>query len=312
MTFPSLDEVDPVIDVGWGANAGHTVAAMRVVTELHHSGGDAASALGRLLGALEHFPDRVVACSGGVDSLTLATVAQRAAPDRTTVAHTVTPAVPARATARVVAYAKREGWSLEVVRSAEFDDERYLANPIDRCYYCKTNLYDAIDGVMEGAALDASGAVVLSGANTDDLGEYRPGLIAAAEHRVHHPYVEAGLSKGNVREIARDLALEEADLPASPCLASRLYTGTRVTAERLRAAEIGEETIGQLTGVQVSRCRIREDDVVVEVSDDDRDAITDETLDAVAAVMRAVCPSLEGAVLDPQPYRPGRAIIQVR
>ena len=307
------------VDVGRGANAGHTVAAMRVVTELPHSGGDPASSLGRLLGALEHFPDRVVACSGGVDSLTLATVAHRAAPGRTTVAHTVTPAVPARATARVVAYAKHEGWSLEVVRSAEFDDERYLANPTDRCYYCKTNLYDAIDGVteglmegvVEGVAVDASGAVVLSGANTDDLGEYRPGLIAAAEHCVHHPYVEAGLSKGDVREIARDLALEDADLPASPCLASRLYTGTRVTAERLRAVEIGEETIGQLTGVQVSRCRIREDDVVVEVSDEDRDAITDDTLDVVAEVMRAVCPSLRGAVLDPLPYRPGRAIIQV-
>ena len=170
---------------------------------------------------------RVVACSGGVDSLTLATVAHRRAPAGTVIAHTVTPAVPADGTARVLAHARREGWTLELLTSGEFGDERYLSNPTDRCYHCKASLYDAVADLRTNGV--ASDSVVLSGANVDDLGEYRPGLDAAAERGVRHPYVEAGMGKAQVRALARELGLAEADLPASPCLASRLYTGTRVT-----------------------------------------------------------------------------------
>jgi uncharacterized protein len=256
----------------------------------------------------------VIACSGGIDSLTLATVAHRAARGHTRVVHTVTPAVPAEATARVTAYSEREGWHLELVRSGEFDDERYLANPTDRCYFCKTNLYDAIDatiGGIAGSAPPGSSAVVLSGANTDDLGEYRPGLSAAEEHAVAHPYIEAGLAKSDIREIARELALEHAELAASPCLASRLYTGTRVTPERLRAVEVGEAAIRALTGADVCRCRIRGDEVLIEVPDQQRDRITAAVLGAVATAMCTVCPSINDVSLDPQPYRSGRAILQV-
>ena len=100
----------------------------------------------------------VVACSGGIDSLVLATVAHRLAPADTVVAHTVTPAVPPDGSERVRAHAEREGWTLHVVRSREFEDERYLANPTDRCYFCKSNLYDAIDEIARqyaaGAGLD--------------------------------------------------------------------------------------------------------------------------------------------------------------
>lgn len=271
---------------------------------------DGTSSLRRLEHALAAYPARAIACSGGIDSLLLATVAHRAAPDTTTVVHTVTPAVPAEATARVVGYAHREHWALELVRSAEFDDERYLANPTERCYFCKTNLYDAIDEILAGAS-DTPAIVVLSGANTDDLGEYRPGLTAAEEHRVAHPYVAAGLAKRDIRSIARVLGLAEAELPASPCLASRLYTGTRVTAERLRAVELGEAAIRRLTGVDVSRCRIRGEEVVVEVGAADRDAITEGVLAAVGTAMRTVAPQLGPVHLDAEPYRPGRAILQV-
>ena len=100
---------------------------------------------------LSLYPSRIVACSGGIDSLVLATLAHRAAPEQTIVAHTVTPAVPGPGTARVVAFAEREGWNLELVRSNEFDDERYLSNPADRCYYCKSNLYGAIAMLQETA-----------------------------------------------------------------------------------------------------------------------------------------------------------------
>lgn len=260
-----------------------------------------------LIAVLADLPTRLVACSGGVDSMLLATLAHRAAPSRTVVVHDVTPAVPAAATARVLDHGRAEGWYLELVRSAEFDDERYLANPQDRCYHCKSHLYTALDDLAARAGL--TGATVLSGANTDDLGEYRPGLRAAAEHGVRHPYVEAGVGKDGIREIARSLGLSFAELPASPCLASRLYTGTRVTPGRLRAVEVGEELARRITGIDVLRCRLRGDEVLVEVGAEDRSLVDADVLGAVVAAMRRVEPSLAGAVLDERPYRPGRALL---
>ncbi|NNE72126.1 MAG: ATPase [Acidimicrobiales bacterium] len=251
----------------------------------------------------------IVACSGGIDSLLLATVAHRHEPAHTVVAHTVTPAVPSDGTARVMAHARREGWDLEVVRSREFDDERYLSNPTDRCYYCKTNLYDAVAELADTGVAPA-GSTILSGANIDDLGEYRPGLTAAAEHGVRHPYIEAGMGKAEIRSVARHLAVAEAELPASPCLASRLYTGTRVTAERLRAIELGEAVV-RAAGMPVARCRVRTTEVLVEVPEADRPLVTQQLLDDVATAMAAVAPDIAAVALDDRPYRPGQAILHV-
>lgn len=255
---------------------------------------------------------RVVACSGGIDSLVLATVAYLEAPELTTIAHTVTPAVPSAGTARVLAHARRSGWNLELVTSNEFDDERYLSNPTDRCYYCKTNLYDAVAALVDGGlgSGDRADATILSGANTDDLGEYRPGLIAADEHNVRHPYVEAGIGKSGIRALAADLGLAEADLPASPCLASRLYTGTRVTAERLRSIEMGEAVLAE-AGFAVNRCRMRGDDVLVELPEADRDQCDDALLADVASAMRAVLPGITSVALDTRAYRSGQAVLGV-
>ena len=269
---------------------------------------DAAEALLRLEAQLEQTPARIVACSGGIDSLLLATVAHRAAPSATIVAHTVTPAVPGDGTARVRAFAADEGWNLQIVRSREFDDEQYLANPTDRCYFCKTNLYDAIGELRRLDAFDRA-ATIVSGANIDDLGEYRPGLDAARERAVRHPYVEAGLDKSQVRAVARHLGLRVAELAASPCLASRLYTGTRVTASRLRAVEAGEALLRNRLGLDIIRCRVREHEVLIEVPAEDRHLITSEQQRAVLDTMTAIEPSLMSAVLDHDTYRPGRAIV---
>lgn len=275
---------------------------------------DADAALARLHRVLASVPERIVACSGGIDSLVLATVAHRAEPARTIVAHTATPAVPADATARVADFAAREGWALELLRSREFDDERYLANPTDRCYFCKSNLYDAIVSVSDRIA--AGAATMLSGANLDDLGEYRPGLAAAAERGVRHPYVEARITKLEVRAMARLLAITEADLPASPCLASRLYTGTRVTASRLHAIEVGEALVREMTGVDVVRCRIdgassegTDLRVLIEVHDDARVLIDDAVVAAVVDLMTRVEPDIVSVVLDDRPYESGRAFV---
>lgn len=265
--------------------------------------------LDRLRAVLDGIGPRIVACSGGVDSLVLATVAHDAAPGLTTVAHTVTPAVPSDGTARVVSTAAERGWRLRIVRSKEFDDERYLSNPTDRCYFCKSNLYDAIDEVRAGRSLDAvaAGGVVLSGANLDDLREYRPGLIAATEHSVRHPYVDAGIGKDAIRSIARLVGSPHADLPASPCLASRLYTGTRVTPSRLRSVEVAEAIV-RAAGPDVVRCRIRDDEMRIEVGDDDRPAVTASVIDAVTVAAVEIEPTIRSVVLDERAYRPGRAI----
>jgi uncharacterized protein len=208
----------------------------------------------------------------------------------------------------VVSHAEVQGWTLHTVRSGEFDDEAYLSNPTDRCYHCKSNLYDAL-GELRDSLTESSDAVILSGANVDDLGEYRPGLAAAAERDVRHPYVEAGVTKAEIRAIARHLGLVEADLPASPCLASRLYTGTRVTPSRLRAIEAGEALVRERAGVSIVRCRVRDDAVLVEVPASQAHLIDELLLSGIADTMTLIEPSITSVELDESEYRPGRAFV---
>lgn len=266
--------------------------------------------LARTLEALHALLDamgsRVIACSGGIDSMLLAILAHRRDPGATIVAHALSPAVPMEATARVRDWAAREGWHLQLVDSAEFQSEQYLSNPVNRCYYCKSKLYGALEQLSAGLA---TGATLLSGANLDDLGEYRPGLLAAAENAVRHPYVETQTGKDMIRAIARHLALPFAELAASPCLASRLYTGTRVSAARLRAVEAGELLIRARTGISVVRCRLREREMLVEVGAAQRPLIDAALLAAVLAAARAEEPGLASVQLDPEPYRAGRSFV---
>lgn len=261
----------------------------------------------RIARTLSKITPRIVACSGGVDSMLLATLAHRAAPTATIIAHAVSPAVPPAATDRVRAWAQAENWTLHIVSSGEFADENYLSNPVNRCYFCKSNLYGALSDI---AAAMPAGAAILSGANTDDLGEYRPGLDAAAERGVRHPMIEAGISKAEIRAVARALGLPFAELAASPCLASRLYTGTRVTASRLAAVDAAETLIRRQTGLAVVRCRVRNDAMVVEVPADDRTQLDASVLDDALAAARTHAPELTGIGLDAAPYRPGRAFVR--
>lgn len=211
-----------------------------------------------------YFSDRpamAIAVSGGVDSMTLAVVAHRACPD-TQVFHAVSPAVPVEATDRVRRYAELEGWHLNLVDAGEMHDEAYLANPANRCYFCKTNLYDT---VVERTSLR-----VASGTNLDDLGDYRPGLVAAEEHQVCHPYVELSISKAGLRGIAGELALDDLkDLPAAPCLSSRVTTGIAIDAELLPVIDEAERGVrNRLSGrmeLEAVRCRIRTGEVALQI-----------------------------------------------
>lgn len=216
-------------------------------------------------------PPMAIAVSGGVDSMTLAVIAHRTEPG-TRVYHAVSPAVPDEATQRVRQYAAREGWNLRLIDAGEMEDEQYLANPANRCYFCKTNLYDT---VTEHTTLK-----VASGTNMDDLGDYRPGLIAAEEHRVCHPYVEVGIDKAGLRRIAGELELHDLkDLPAAPCLSSRVTTGIAIDADLLPVINQAELQIYALLegflAASAVRCRVREDTVAIQIE-------TTEALDPAA------------------------------
>lgn len=220
---------------------------------------DAQSRLERML--QENKPV-AVAVSGGVDSLTLMSFARRVLGDAVLAVHAVSPAVPVEATARVKSQALKEGWRLKLLNAGELDDPRYRANPLNRCFFCKNNLYASIRNVTDSQ--------IVSGTNLDDLGEYRPGLEAAREFGVRHPFVEAQFSKAMVRALARQLGLQEiAELPASPCLSSRIETGLSIDADILEFVHDIENTIALRLGApdaqRALRCRVRSTGVVIEL-----------------------------------------------
>jgi uncharacterized protein len=266
---------------------------------------DLEDCVSRIQVVIEQFSPRLIACSGGVDSLLLATLAHRWAADQTVVVHAIGPAVPEAATQRVRDWARRERWNLHMLDAGEYADPRYRANPVDRCYHCKSHLYGALSALRR--ALGRAEGTLLSGANCDDLHEYRPGLQAAAEAGVVHPFVEAGIGKNEIRHIARALDLPFADLPASPCLASRFYTGTPVAADVLRAVDRAEHTIRTLTDIRVVRCRIRDDWMLIETGAVERASIDRWVLEEVEKGVRSMTSRIARVILDPEPYASGRA-----
>jgi uncharacterized protein len=225
---------------------------------------EAIEALGRALARLDR---AAVAVSGGIDSLTLAAVAAASMGPRVRMFHSKTDSVPAEATARTRALAAQRGWDLAVIDAREFARPEYLANPVDRCFYCKQSLYAEIARHTD--------ATVLSGANADDLGDYRPGLEAARAARVRHPYVEAGIDKSTIRAIAREIGLGElSELPASPCLSSRVETGIRIEAPTLRRIEAAETAVRPFVPATAAvRCRVRAGGIVIEIEEQALEAL---------------------------------------
>ncbi len=229
----------------------------------------------------DRVPTAAVACSGGVDSMTLGFLAHRSMGKRVTIFHAQSAAVPPAATARVREYAQREGWHLRVVDAGEFSDEKYLANPANRCFFCKTNLYGTLSSV-------AAGAQLFSGTNMDDLGDWRPGLKAAETYNVRHPFVEAGLTKADVRALAAVNGLSDiAELPSAPCLSSRVETGIRIDPAALQMIDRVETFVRDRLAPETVRCRVRYNGIVVELDSKTLarlpDASRDELIDAVRA-----------------------------
>tara|TARA_B100000686_G_scaffold322360_1_gene376028 strand:- start:4129 stop:4953 length:825 start_codon:yes stop_codon:yes gene_type:complete len=198
---------------------------------------------------LKNSDNLTVAVSGGIDSITLAAfLSTYTTKEHINIAHAVSPAVPKEASNRVRKLAKRFNWNLNIINANELNDSRYQTNPYNRCFFCKENLYNSIKYIFNGT--------ILSGANKDDLNDFRPGLIAAKNANVRHPFIEANFSKINIRKLASEIGLGTmAYIPSSPCLASRIETGIPITKKLLNNIEMIENNIKKIIPNSDVRCR---------------------------------------------------------
>jgi len=240
----------------------------------------------------------IVAYSGGVDSAYLALVASRALGDRALAITADSPSYPDRHRRLAIQIAEQFGLRHEIIHTSELDRPEYRANPANRCYYCKHELYTHL--VRIAADRDA---VVVDGNNADDRGDYRPGRQAAREFGVRSPLDEVDLRKDEIRELSRRAGLPTWDEPASACLSSRIPYHSEVTDEKLRMIERAEQALRDL-GFRV--CRVRHHDALarIEIGRDEMPRALDE--ERAAAIVRAVkAVGYKYVTLDLQGYRTG-------
>jgi uncharacterized protein len=240
----------------------------------------------------------VVAYSGGVDSAYLACVAGRTLGNRAWAITADSASYPERHRAIAIQIAERFGLRHEVIRTHELDVLEYRANPVNRCYYCKRELYTHLTRI----AADRH-AVVVDGNNADDRGDYRPGRQAAKEFGVRSPLDEVDLSKNEIRELARRAGLPTWDEPASACLSSRIPYHHEVTDDKLRTIERAEQSLRGL-GFRVIRVRHHDDLARIEIGCDEiARALEPETSAAIVRELKAA--GYRHVTLDLQGYRSG-------
>jgi len=195
--------------------------------------------------------------------------------------------------------ARVSGLPLEIIRTAEIEKHDYSENPPNRCYFCKNELFAKL--AVKARDLDVS--TVVDGLNADDVGDFRPGRQAAREHRIRSPLLEVGLHKVEIRELSRRMGLPTADQPASACLASRFPYGVRITEEKLKKVDSGEEALRQL-GFRVFRVRHHEELVRLEFGHDDLSrALAPEMVSRLASLFKAL--GYKFLTLDLEGYRTG-------
>jgi uncharacterized protein len=210
----------------------------------------------RLLAILGELSGVAVAFSGGIDSTLVAKAAASALGTNAVAVTADSPSVARSELADAKKVAEQIGIRHIVVSTHEFENADYLKNDGSRCYHCKTELYSVIEKLLP----EIGAPLVVSGANLDDLGDYRPGLIAASEHSIRHPLQEAGFTKADVRALARFWNIPIWDKPAAPCLSSRLAPGLAVTTERTGRVEAAEAFLRSM-GLRECRVRYHEGDL---------------------------------------------------
>lgn len=205
----------------------------------------------RLIKTLHGYGRVAVALSAGVDSTLVAKAAQIACGADAVAVTAVSSSLAVGESDVAAEMAKAIGIRHLVVETQEFSDPNYLRNPVNRCYFCKTELYSRLSALAPSLGID----VLVNGANLDDQGDYRPGMQAAAEFQVRSPLIEAGFTKADVRELARLWELPVWDKPATPCLSSRIAYGVEVTPERVRRIDEAEAFLRQALSVRELRVR---------------------------------------------------------
>lgn len=248
---------------------------------------------------LERMGPTLIAFSGGVDSSFLLAVASQVLRNDVIALMTVSPSTPPHDEHQAIELAKKLKVKLLRIKHNELDISEYAANPINRCYFCKSSLYEICQREAKRLALDG----IADGINIDDLTDYRPGLQSAEEYNVRHPLVEAGLTKADIRQVSRRLGLPTWDKPASPCLSSRIPYGTQITATMLSHIAQAEAFLHTL-GVTQVRVRYDGKNARIEIGSEALKKVAfPETLQKIGAKLKAL--GIPLVTLDLEGYRSG-------
>jgi len=247
----------------------------------------------------------LVAYSGGVDSVFLAKVAQDVLGDDALAVIADSPSLPRRELEEALKIAAQFGFPVRVIKTDEMADTNYTSNPSNRCYFCKSELFDQLSEIAKTEGWQT----IVYGENASDVGDYRPGAVAAKEYQVRAPLKEAGLTKAEIRELSAKLGLPTADKPQMACLSSRIPYGEPVTEEALRMIEAAENVLRDAGFYEV---RVRHHDMGnsklymarIEVGVDDFERLLDEDArEVVTGALKKI--GYAYVTLDLQGYRRG-------